>query len=392
MQERLGQASVPRPKGLLVWIHAASVGEANAVLPLIDRLTSSQSGIGVLLTTVTVTSAALVEKRLPEHALHQFAPVDTPDAVTSFLKHWRPDMALWVDSEFWPNMMMLCRERGIPMGLLNARISQRSYRRWKRVGGFMRTLLGCFDFCFAQSAGDADRLKALGLACPAQVGNLKYDAPPLPHDDIELQRMRAQAQGRPIWVAASTHPGEESQVLEVHAQLRAAGLNPLTVIVPRHAVRGDEIAALPGQSVCARRSWHQPITPETQIYLADTMGELGLFYRLASIAFIGGSLVPHGGQNPLEAAQLGCVVVAGPHMDNFDSVAQLMAEEGALIRVSDKATLARELENLLGTSGDRAQRAAAAQEHVRAHGGVLAAILSKLNDYLQAGGLKAGRQ
>lgn len=378
LPERLGVASLPRPKGPLVWIHAASVGEANAVLPLIEALLAEHENAHVLLTTVTLTSATLMKKQLPPRALHQFAPVDTPKAVRKFLDHWRPDIALFVDSEIWPNLLVETRRRDTLMGLVNARMSERSFRRWQRVLPFIRELLAGFTLCFAQSEADGERLRSLGIPAISRVGNLKYDAPPLPYDETVLIRLRADASGRPVWVAASTHPGEETIIAEVHAVLARDGLRPLTIVVPRHASRGDEVVAALAPLKVARRSKREPILLNTDIYLADTMGELGLFYRLASIAFIGGTLVEHGGQNPLEAARLGCAVIAGPHMENFAAIAAAMEAEGALVRVQDGQGLMAGLSRLLPDGAARATLAAAARAHVHAHGGVLAAITQEL--------------
>jgi 3-deoxy-D-manno-octulosonic-acid transferase len=308
--------------------------------------------------------------------------VDTPLAVRNFLDHWRPDVALFVDSELWPNLVMETKKRRVRMGMVNARLSQRSFRRWQRLKPFIRELLSGFTLCFAQSEADGERLRALGMPAAIHIGNLKYDAPPLPCDESELARLRAQATGRSIWVAASTHPGEEASIAAVHAALKAEGGRPLTIIVPRHAARGDDVAVELAPLAVARRSKREHILPETDIYLADTMGELGLFYRLASIAFIGGTLVAHGGQNPLEAARLGCAVLAGPHMENFAAIAAAMDAEGAIVRVEDARMLEKELKRLLPDGGARAQLAAAAQAHVRSGGGALGAITEELRRYL----------
>jgi 3-deoxy-D-manno-octulosonic-acid transferase len=382
ISERLGKASKPRPSGKLVWIHAASVGEANAVLPLIGALLAEHENLHVLLTTVTVTSAALLGGRLPERALHQFAPVDTPDAVRAFLGYWRPDIALFVDSEFWPNLMVGTRRAGAVMGLINARMSDRSFRRWRLARPFIRMLLSGFTLCFAQSAQDAERLGILGLPSVNGTGNLKYDAPALPCDEKELARLEKQVDSRPVWVAASTHPGEEAMIAQVHRKLAASGMRPLTIIVPRHAVRGDEVTAQLGSLKIARRSRGDAITRDTDIYLADTMGELGLFYRLASVAFIGGTLVSHGGQNPLEAAKLGRAIIAGPHMENFAGIMEVMEREHAVLRVKDAGGLARETARLLQDEKTRAALAQKAEAHVRAHAGMLATITQVLQPYL----------
>lgn len=386
LPERMGVASRPRPSGKLMWIHAASIGEANAVLPLIVELLKQHEQLHILLTTVTVTSAKLMGAALPERAMHQFAPVDTPQAVNAFLNHWRPDLAFWVDSEIWPNMIYATHARGTVMGIVNARMSERSFNRWRRLDGFMRGLLSSFTFCFAQSEADAQRLQLLGMKSITRIGNLKYDAPPLPCDENELMRLRAMVKGRPVWVAASTHPGEEASIAQIHTALKSDGTpKVLTIVVPRHASRAEEVARALAPLHTARRSERDPILDDTDVYLADTMGELGLFYRLASVAFIGGSLVPHGGQNPLEAARLGCAVIAGPHMENFADIASSMQQDGALLRVSGAGELALELKRLLPEGAARAGLAAAAQAHVRAREGILNAVTQELQPWLSGG-------
>jgi 3-deoxy-D-manno-octulosonic-acid transferase len=382
LPERLGKASMPRPPGKLVWIHAASVGEANAVIPLIDALLAGSNAPHVLLTTVTVTSAVLMSKRLPERALHQFAPVDTPEAVRRFLDHWRPDVALWVDSELWPNLIVETYKRGACMGIINARMSERSFKRWGLVLPFIRKLLSGFALCFAQSKADAERLLMLGLPSITGIGNLKYDTPSLPYQEAELTRLRKEIGERFTWVAASTHPGEEVMIAAVHSAFVRQGIKLLTIIVPRHATRGDEVAAQLAPLQVARRSHGKSITEQTDIYLADTMGELGLFYRLASVVFMGGTLVPHGGQNPLEPARIGCTILAGPHMENFAAIALAMEQEDALKRVQNSEALAADLKFLFSDEKARTALANNAQSHVHSHEGILKSITQELQHRL----------
>lgn len=380
--ERFGIASLRRPAGEVIWIHAASVGESNSVLPLIEALRKTYSSISIVLTTVTVTSATLMQSRLPAGVLHQFAPVDTVTAVNRFLDHWRPDMALWVDSEFWPNTVMETRKRGIIMGIANARMSETSFHAWQRAKSLVGDMLSCFAFCFAQSEADGARLLQLGLPAVTAVANLKYDAPPLPSGDNALGTLKAAIGTRRVWVAASTHPGEELLIASVHQALKTDFPDLLTVIVPRHAIRGGEIAAQLSALSVAQRSRHNPIKPETDIYLADTMGELGLFYRLADITFIGGTLVPHGGQNPLEAARLGCSIVLGPHYSNFADVVQHMRAENAVVSVASAEELANALRELLVDSEMRRKYGAAALRHAESKTGAVTLIMNELQHYL----------
>lgn len=355
--ERRGVASLPRPPGRLVWLHAASVGEAQSSLSLIARFLDGDPDLHVLLTTGTVTSACLMAQRLPSRALHQFAPVDRLPWVRRFLDHWRPDLALWMESELWPNLITETRRRGIPSILVNARMSPKTYARWRRLSGTARTLLGGFALCLAQTAEQAERLRRLGAAQVKFLGNLKFSAAALPADSGEVDRLRGQIGERPLWLAASTHPGEEAMAGAVHRALAPRRPGLLTVVVPRHPDRGVAVgAALAAMGLQVnRRSGNRPIAAADAIYLADTLGELGLFYRLAGIAFIGGSMATHGGHNPLEAAQLGCAVIHGPDMANFAAVAQDLAAAGGAVAVRDTAELEAAVARFLDDDAARRQ-------------------------------------
>ncbi len=337
--ERLGIADHARAEGELIWIHGASVGECLSVLPLIDALLQTP-GRSVLVTSGTVTSAELMAERLPPRAFHQFAPVDTPTAVTRFLAHWRPDVALFVDSEIWPNMLAAAHERGIPLALINGRMSAKSFAAWRYAQRTAAAILSLYDVCLAQDDETAQRLKALGAPAVHVTGNLKADAPPLPFDTTALADLRHAVGGRPVFLAASTHPGEDEIILPAHDVLRQKFPSLLTIIVPRHPSRGPEIELLCGTRAVARRVQVPKPDDSTAIYIADTMGELGLFYRAVPFAFVGGSLVPHGGQNPLEAARLGTAVLAGPYTDNFRRPYDLIFASQGLGRVASAADIA----------------------------------------------------
>jgi len=305
-----------RPSGQLIWIHGASVGECMSVLPLIAELLES-GGRHILLTSGTVSSAALVAEHLPQGATHQYAPVDVRPAIDRFLSHWRPDIALFVESEIWPNMLLMARSAGVPLILVNGRMSARAFQRWRRLPKMAAALLECYAVCLAQDVGTAERLSALG-ACRVQVsGNLKADAHPLPADPAKLFELSKAIDGRPVLLAASTHPGEHETILPSHDILKRTFPRLLTIVAPRHPKRGEEVAMLCGKRAVARRALNQLPEESTAVYVADTLGELGLLYRVAPFAFVGGSLVPHGGQNPLEPARLHCPVLAGPHTHNF---------------------------------------------------------------------------
>jgi 3-deoxy-D-manno-octulosonic-acid transferase len=360
--ERLGLSTLQRPPGALVWLHAASVGESLSMLPLIERLARERPTLALLMTTGTTTSARLMRRRLPAGVIHQYSPLDRRRWARRFLDHWRPDAVLWVESELWPNTLGEIGARRIPFALVNARMSPRSFRGWQRFPKAARRMLAHFDLCLAQSEEDAGRLSALGAENVACRGNLKYAAAPLPADEVELARLSRSVGARPVWLAASTHPGEEAIVAEVDRRLRARFPDALTIIAPRHPGRGREIAAAlarAGHRV-ARRGAAEALGRHTETYLADTMGELGLFFRLARVVYVGGSLVPHGGQNPLEPAKLGCALVHGPHMFNFRAIADELAAAGAATTVTDPATLADVVGSLLGDPALRGRCGAAA--------------------------------
>ncbi|MES2254923.1 MAG: 3-deoxy-D-manno-octulosonic acid transferase [Pseudomonadota bacterium] len=360
MGERLGVASVARPDGRLVWIHGASVGESLAALPLIEKLLTED--IRVLVTSGTVTSAAMMQARLPEGAIHQYVPLDTPRAAARFLDYWKPAAGLFIESDLWPNLLLEAQRRGVKLALINARISERSAAGWQRAPQMARTLLGVFDTILAQDEDFAARFRTLGARDVTVAGSLKADAPPLSCDEAELAAMRAMIADRPLLLAAQTHPGEDETVLPAHDQLRAKFPNLLTIIVPRHVERGPDIAMLCGVRITARRAAGEPITPDTAIYIADTMNELGLFYRLPSFCVLGGTLVPMHGHNPLEPAILNCAVLAGPSRANSARAFEAVLSAQGFGDIQTSNDIAREAERLLsGPQSARAAGMAAAQ-------------------------------
>ncbi|RDD62364.1 3-deoxy-D-manno-octulosonic acid transferase [Ferruginivarius sediminum] len=382
--ERFGHTSIARPAGPLVWMHGASVGESLSLLPLIDALRQRDPDLNIMVTTGTATSAHILAGRLPEGVLHQFNPADSPRWVARFLDTWQPDLALYVESELWPAMLSLTQARGIPTGLLNARMSDSSYRTWQRLPGLIRPLMGEFRFCLAQNPTQAERMAALGARNPKPLGNLKFAAKPLAADEAELARLREEFGTRPRWLAASTHPGEEAIAAEVHASLKAAHPELLTIVAVRHPERGDSVAReLRGRGLkVVRRSRGETIQPESDVYLADTLGEMGLFYRLAEIAFVGGSMGELGGHNPIEPAQLGCAVLHGPDMRNFSEVAEDLAEAGGSWQVRDAAGLARALGRLLAEPDTREHQAGAAKQVADAQADMLDKVLAELEPFL----------
>lgn len=338
--ERRGLPARPRPEGSLVWLHGASVGETVSLLPIVTRL--CEKSLNVLVTSVTMTSADVLARRLPARALHQYAPFDTPLFMRRFLDHWRPDLALFAESELWPNAIMEARRRHLPLALVNARMSERSLARWRRLPRTIEALAGSFDLCLAQSEIDAERYRFLGAHAVVTAGNLKYDVPPPPADQIALASLRGMTAGRPVLLAASTHADEEAILAETHRLLAQRFPDLLTIIVPRHPERGKEIAATVQAAGLRPAMRSRRLGPDSacDIYVADTMGELGLFYRLTPIVFMGKSLVPHGGQNPIEPAKLGAAILHGPHVHNFASVYEALDEAGGAREVSDSRTLA----------------------------------------------------
>ncbi len=332
--ERYGIAGLPRPAGRLVWFHAASVGETLSVLPVIAALAGQAE---VLLTTGTVTSAALAAERLPDFARHQFVPLDVAGWVARFLDHWRPDCAVFVESELWPNMLMQVDARGIPRLLLNARLSARSAKRWARVPGFAWRMLGPFRYVHAQSAADAENLASLGIGDVRVWGNLKYFGPVLPADPYLLAALRRDLDG-PSWLAASTHEGEETVIVSVHRRLLQEFPDLITVIVPRHPERGAAVAALAVDVPVTRLSQGGAPVPGG-VFVADTLGQLGLFYRACPFAFIGNTLIGFGGHNVVEPARLGRAVIVGPHVENFVEPVARLRTAGGLKDVADAGAL-----------------------------------------------------
>ena len=380
--ERRGITRGTRPHGPVVWIHGASVGEVLASAALIERLRGLN--IRILLTSGTVTSAAIVAKRFPPDIIHQYVPYDSPRYVARFLDHWKPSLALFIESDLWPNLILSSAARRLPMVLINGRMSHRSFPRWKRVHGTISALLEKFDICLAQSRTDAERFAALGCRNVVTTGNLKLDVPAPPADPQKLERLMSLTRGRPVVVAASTHPGEEEILIETHGTLAGFFPHLLTVVVPRHPDRGPPIWRLvdaAGLKASLRSRDEMPVA-STDIYVADTMGELGLFYRLAGAVFMGGSLVPHGGQNPIEAVKLGASIVHGPHVFNFTDVYDALDSAGGARTADGQEALAKQLGQLLANPEAREAMMAASERVVAELGGALERTLAALEPYL----------
>jgi 3-deoxy-D-manno-octulosonic-acid transferase len=390
VSERRGHPAMDRPDGPLIWVHGASVGEMLAVIPLVDRMRAR--GFGVLVTSGTLTSAELAQDRLPEGAIHQFIPLDAPRFIRRFLDHWRPDLALFAESDLWPNLIMESASRGIPLVLVNGRLSERSFQRWRKAPASIGALLRNFDLCLAQSATDADRYTELGAPRVRMTGNLKLDVPAPPANANDFAAIRASVGRRPVVAAASTHPGEEAMVIDAHRQLRGTFPSLLTILVPRHPDRGAgvvDIATVGGLNAVLRSSGYLP-DRGTDLYIADTIGELGMIYRLAPIVFIGGSLVRHGGQNPIEAAKLGAAILHGPHVWNFGEIYSALDAAKGAEQVEDAGQLASHVAAWLTDSRLRGGVATAALRTVEDLGGALDRTLAAIDPYLMQFRLEHG--
>jgi 3-deoxy-D-manno-octulosonic-acid transferase len=377
--ERLGRASALRPPGALVWLHGVSVGESLSLLPLVSALKLRRPDLTLLVTSGTRTSAELLAKRLPDGVIHQYAPIDAPGAVKRFFDHWRPSAGMLVESELWPNLIGAARRRGVRLALVSARMTEASARGWGRARGGAASLFSAFDLILPQEAQTAERLAALG----ARVGptlNLKRIGDPLPCDDAELGRLRQALGGRRVILASNTHAGEEPIIAEA-----AHGLNALLLVAVRHPNRGEAVAAdlaARGFEV-ARRGAGQTIGPDTTAYVADTVGEMGLLYRLAEVAVMGGSFIKGiGGHNPLEPARLGVPILTGPHVFNAAELYDEMFAQVAAIEAADGAALAWHLKGLMNFPQIRRRMSEAGLDYAARQGAALDAALILLEPLL----------
>lgn len=381
LSERRGESNIPRPDGPLVWIHGASVGEVAAIVPLIERIVAKE--FNVLLTSGTVTSAKLAGQWLPPGVIHQYVPLDAPPFAARFLNHWKPDLGLFTESDLWPNLIMMSAERRIPLILVNGRVSERSFNRWRNAPGMIASLLRRFDLCLAQSAAYAARYRDLGAPRISTTGNLKLDVPEPAADRDNLHKLQAAIGDRTTIAAASTHAGEETALIETHRRLRRTFPRLLTIIAPRHPDRGPgiiEIARGAGLSASLRSRGRLP-APEDDIYVVDTLGELGLVYRLAPIVFMGGSLASHGGQNPVEPIKLGAAVLHGPHVWNFAELYEALDSARGAELIGDVGKLTVRVGALLTDAKERAAIAGAARETVERLGGALDRTVTALDPY-----------
>jgi 3-deoxy-D-manno-octulosonic-acid transferase len=382
VRERRGWPSLDRPEGNLAWVHGASVGETLSLMPVVEQLI--QRGLEVLITSGTRSSAEVIARRMPPGVSHQFIPLDVPRYVRRFLDHWSPDLVLFAESEIWPNIIMELERRGVPLVLVNARLSERSYGHWSKLPHVARALFNGFALCIAQSAADAERLARLGAPRVTVAGNLKFDAAPPPSDSRALAALSGLVAGRPLWLAASTHPGEEELVIDAHCSLAERFPDLLTILVPRHPDRGIEafeIAAEANLRAALRSEGEQP-GRDTDVYIADTIGELGLFFRLCPLAFMGGSLVSRGGQNPIEPAKLGSGILHGPHVHNFTEVYSALDRAGGALPIPSGPMLARALMELLADPRLARQMARAAAETVDKLSGAIGRTMQSIEPFI----------
>jgi 3-deoxy-D-manno-octulosonic-acid transferase len=384
--ERFGQV-VPTPGKQVIWIHAVSVGEVMAVEPLVHALLRQHPEYFILITTVTPTGSARVTALFGNQVGHVYAPYDLPGAVSRFLEHVRPQLAIVMETELWPNLFHACQRRSVPLLLVNARLSERSVAGYRRVRSLAAGTLSAVTEIAAQSELDASRFRSLGADEDRITvsGNMKFEQriPPSLRERAAVLR-RDWGVGRAVWVAGSTHEGEDEMLLDVFRQLRKQVRGCLLVLVPRHPERFERVAGL-----CRQRGYHTvlrservPCTPETDVFIGDSMGELALFYAASDVAFIGGSLVFQGGHNLLEPAALGVPVVTGPHVFNFVEICELLLQAGACVKVEDSRELLSILGRWLGDANERHRVGLRGSEVVEKNRGALQAVMAMIDRHL----------
>lgn len=382
--ERIGRPKIKRPEGKLIWFHGASVGESLSMLPLITKLLDLYPNLHIMVTTGTVTSAELMNKRLPERAFHQYIPIDNPTFAARFLRHWKPDLALWFESELWPAMLSNIKGRNIPLLLINGRISNKSFKRWQQFDFICKELLGCFTFCLGQSEEDAYRLRVLGAKEAICLGNLKYAGFQPPVDPAKREEIAAQIGNRPLWNVSSTHNDEELKIGKFLKRVQDKVPGLLTIIAPRHPNRGPEIQEALNEIglKTALRSKGEKITDTTDVYIADTIGEVGIWYDLAPLVFIGGSLIPHGGQNFMEPSRMRDAVLVGPHMFNFTDAMNRAKKADAVIQVNDVNELEENVIQLLTNPELLEAKRSLAYNWAHGEAKVLDGIVEKVKGYI----------
>lgn len=383
--ERLGLYTHQRPQGKLYWLHGASVGEAISMLPLIDKLLKEDENLSIMVTTGTLTSAEIMQKRLPKRAFHQFIPFDVPKFAKRLLEHFKPDAVLWFESELWPSLLSEVKKSGVPFILVNGRVSDKSFRTWRRFDKIAKELLGCFSLCLGQSEQDKERLAALGAKKADCVGNLKFAGMPLPVDEEKLKELKEKIGSRPVFLLSSTHFNEEEQFAACLKELQRVVHDVLVLAVPRHPNRGGEVAEMFKNKgfATALRSKGEDITPAVEIYVADTIGEMGLWYGLSQVTFVGGSLINHGGQNFMEPGRDKNAVIVGPNMFNFVEMLAKAKVAGAVLQVNSAADAVEEAIKLFMEPEYLEERAEKAYLWTVKEAAVLDGICRVLNEELK---------
>jgi len=384
--ERVGRPAMARPEGRLIWLHGASVGESISMLPLINRLLEIYPDAHVMVTTGTTTSAEVMAKRLPERAFHQYLPIDNPVFSARFVRHWQPNIALWFESEFWPAILSTIKRKNIPLILINGRISNKSFKRWQQFDFIIKEILDCFTACLGQSEEDAYRLRCLGAKDAMCLGNLKYAGLPIPVDEEKKEEILSQINKRPLWLVSSTHNDEEFKIGRFLKELEKKHEGLLTIIAPRHPNRGIEIRDKLRDEYklnTALRSAGEAVSAETEVYVADTIGEMGIWYGISPIVFIGGSLVPHGGQNFMEPSRCRDAVIVGPHMHNFTDAMNRAKRADGIIQVNDVIELIDTVDQLLTNKELLDAKCSLAYNWATGEAKVLDGIVEKIQGYME---------
>ena len=381
LQERFGYPSQARPAGTLIWLHGASVGESVVALQIAETMGARDPSLSFLVSTGTRTSAELVARRAPARTIHVYAPIDRVDCVRRFLAHWKPDLGVFIESELWPNLILEAEAAGVKLALVNARMSPKSIGRWARWPAAARRLNGAFALMLAADARTADALSRLRDRPTPALGNLKLAADPSRIDVSARATLEAEIGVRPVWLAASTHAGEDEIVLAAHAKLRAEFPDALLIIAPRHPERGLDIARLANNA--PMRSRGQSVNGAS-VYVADTLGELGMLYALTPAALVAGSLLPHlKGHNPAEPAKIGAAIVTGPYVESFQDLFEALFAADAALEARDANAVAAAIASLWRDIETRSRRVAAASAVIEAGAHALEATLTELNAVLR---------
>lgn len=383
IRERFGVSDRVRPDGALMWVHVASVGEAQSMLRLISLFLEQNKDASVLVTSITRTSGELLGKRLPARAIHQYLPVDRPKWVRRFLDYWHPDLVLWAESELWPVTLSEISKRHLPMALINARMSPKSLRNWSRAKGLAQNILSAFTVILTQTDYDRNSFIQLGGRSVVSVGNIKFASPPLPVDATDLATLKDAVGSRPVWLYASTHAGEEELAAQTHITLKHDFPDLLTIIVPRHPERRVSISEKLepfSLSITFRSENKIPPNTKTDIYIADTLGELGLFYALSPLSMIGRSFSEDGGggHNPLEAAQLRSAVMHGKHIQNLRDIYDPMDAAGAALCLETPENLVPALRNFFNDTAALKKLAEKGYDYAKGQEQILSRVVEEL--------------